>query len=117
MWNPHIYERKWKKFVGTITFQTNYCRIYKLENVKYTSTFDIKKCIFCEREKFRVSQIFIDELTNTGKQEVFKYLWDGLIELKKNIFGVKKFFGTVHFVNSKTNEKMIANNRIKKLYI
>ena len=112
-WHPHIYERKWKKFVGTITFK--YKSYYK--DIEYNSIFDIKKCIFCEREKFKINQSFIDEFINTGKKELFRYLWDGLIELKKNIFGTKKFVGTIHIVKSKTNNFIVAINRIKKLYI
>jgi hypothetical protein len=115
-WHPHIYENKWKKFDGTITFSTSNCRIFS-KDVVYKSNFEIKKCIFCEIEKFRVSHKIIHELVNSKNQEVFRYLWDGLIELKTNIFRAKKFVGKTFIVKSKTNNFLVASNRIKKLYI
>jgi hypothetical protein len=111
MWHPHIYGRKWRRFVGRIIYDL---KLPNLDNIQATSVFDIKKCIFCEIEKFRVNENHLKNLyeKRDGDKEFNMLFMKGLYDYGKK---PGEFKLDVYIAKKRESKKLTASNRIKKI--
>ena len=84
---------------------------------KINTIFDVKKCIFCEKEKFRISKKHLYEIKNSNFPIRLMNYIPFLIKIRDSITDPNDYhiISKWHTVLGKLNKNILINNRIKKL--